>query len=90
MNDPEFDKLLSQLHQEIEHTHSLDNKERVLLRDISKDIRDLLDRGDNKEEKPNTLTIDRLNELIELMEMSHPTLTNLMNKLLTILSNAGI
>jgi hypothetical protein len=90
MVDPEFEKLLTELHHEIEHTHNLTDKERNLLRDINKDIRKLLAHNNEEEENLYSLTIERLTETVELMEVTHPTLTNMMNKLLAILSNAGI
>jgi hypothetical protein len=90
MDDPELDKLLAQLHQEIEHTDNVGDKEKALLRDLSGDIRKLLDRSDGDQEQPLPTTVQRLEASIDLLEISHPTLTAMMSRLLNILSNAGI
>ena len=90
MNDPEFDKLLQKLHDEIEKTHNVGEKEKVLLLHINQDIRDLLDSNKEEQTQSEPSTLSRLEESIELLEVSHPTLTNLMNQLLGILNNSGI
>ena len=90
IDDPEFDKLLEQLHQEIEHTRNVGDKEKALLRDLSGDIRKLLDRSDGYRKQPPPSTVQRLEETIDLLEISHPTLTAMMSRLLNFLSNAGI
>jgi hypothetical protein len=90
MDDPELDKLLEQLHQEIEHTRNVGDKEKALLRDLSGDIRKLLDRSDGDRKQPPPSTVQRLEETIDLLEISHPTLTAMMSRLLNFLSNAGI
>jgi hypothetical protein len=90
MDDPEFNKLLEQLHQEIEHTRNVGGKEKALLRDLSGDIRNLLDRSDSEDMQVPPVSVEKLEETIGLLEISHPTLTSLMSRLLAILSNAGI
>lgn len=90
MDDPELTKLLEQLHQEIEHTDNVGDKEKALLRDLSGDIRKLLDRSDGEHKQPIPTIVERLEASIDLLEISHPTLTALMSRLLNILSNAGI
>ncbi len=90
MDDPELDKLLEQLHQEIERTHNVGDKEQALLRELSGDIRQLLDRSQDSLNPPIPTTVQRLEASIDLLEISHPNLTSLMTRLLAILSNAGI
>jgi len=90
MDNTELNKLLEQLHHEIEHTSNVGDKEKALLRDLSGDIRSLLDRTEADQPQPIPTTIGRLEESIDLLEISHPTLTSLMSRLLAILSNAGI
>ena len=90
MDDPELDKLLAQLHQEIEKTSNVGDKEQALLRDLSGDIRNLLDRSADSPKPPIPTTVQRLEASIDLLEISHPTLTAMMTRLLAILSNAGI
>jgi hypothetical protein len=90
MDDPEFNKLLEQLHHEIEHTRNVGSKEKDLLRHLSGDIGELLDRSNGEQKPAPPLTVQTLEETIGLLEISHPTLTSLMSRLLAILSNAGI
>jgi len=47
MDNQELGKLLEQLHSEIEHTESIDEKGRERLRDLATDIGELLARSDN-------------------------------------------
>ena len=90
MDDPDFERLLEQLHQEIEHTKNVGDKEQALLRDLSGDIRQLLGRSESEPTQPAPSTVERLEASIDLLEISHPTLTTMMSRLLAILSNAGI
>ncbi len=90
MNDQELRKLLEQLHQEIEHTKTVDDRDRELLRDLGAHITDLLDRSGKVSLKTRPLTIQRLEDSISDLETAHPTLTNMISKLLATLSNAGI
>ncbi len=90
MNDPELRKLLEQLHTEIEQTHTVDDRARDLLRDLNGDIRELLDRSEHASLRPRASTVRRLEESINQLEVTHPTLTGMLSKLLATLSNAGI
>ena len=90
MNDQELHDLLEQLHQEIEEADSIDEKDRGVLTDIGADIRKLLDQTQDAEEEPSPLDLSQLEESIQIFEVTHPTLTDTLNKLLSILSNAGI
>ena len=90
MNDPELRKLLEQLHTEIEQTNTVDDHGRELLRDLNADIRELLDRSEHAPLRPRSATVQRLEESISHLEITHPTLTGMLSKLLATLSNAGI
>jgi len=89
MDDPELDKLLAQLHQEIEKTSNVGDKEQALLRDLSgiSAISSTV-RGQPKAAYPDHRPT--LGSSIDLLEISHPNLTAMMTRLLAILSNAGI
>ena len=55
------------------------------------DIRDLLDRLDAEgSQSSDPSLIDSLEETIDHLQVSHPTLTTLLSQVLTTLSNAGI
>ena len=90
MNDQELCRLLEQLHSEIEGIKSVDAKERELLRDLESDIRELLERCEAEQVQTHPLTIRRLEDAIEYMAVNHPTLTDMLSRMSTILSNAGI
>ena len=89
MDDQGLRNLLEQLHKEIEHTQSVDQKGLELLRDLDVDIRDLLSRSVADQPTEHTL-LGRLEESISYLEVTHPTLTNTLSKILESLSNAGI
>ena len=84
MNDHELEELLGKLHAELESMESVDEKDMQLLRGIEKDISELMQRADRDS------VSQRLREAIEQFEVSHPTLTDMLSKISTILSNAGI
>ncbi len=90
MNNQELHQLLEQLHQEIEENDNIDEKDRELLGHISRDIRTLLESSDGEREPAFSIDLTRIEETIQLYEVSHPTLTITLNRLLAILSNAGI
>jgi hypothetical protein len=90
MNDPDLRKLLEQLHHEIEQTKTVDARGRELLSDLGTDIRELLERSENSPLQPRPTTIRRMEDSISYLEVTHPTLTTLLSKLLATLSNAGI
>ena len=99
MDDQGLRSLLEQLHTELEHTQSVDQKGRELLNDLDNDIRGLLLRTQETQahqtgsgttaQDPQTL-LERLEETIRYLEVTHPTLTNTLAKISESLSNAGI
>jgi hypothetical protein len=90
MEEQELRDLLERLHSEIERHEPLDEKERELLEHLGMDIRELLARSGSEEIQPEPSLVVRLEESVEHFEISHPELTLLLDKLLAILSNAGI
>ena len=90
MNDQELCQLLEQLHNEIETTESVDAREREMLRDLGEDIHALLERCEAENVQSHPLMLRRLEEAIEYMAVTHPTLTEMFTNLSVILSNAGI
>ena len=90
MDDNGLRNLLEQLHTEIEHTQQVDDKGREMLQDLSGDIRELLARSDGAQAPVQPSLLGRLEESISYLEVSHPTLTSTLSKLLESLSNAGI
>ncbi len=90
MNDQDLHSLLEQLHSEIERNQPLDEKERELLQHLDRDIRDLLAKPEGEEIQAEPTLITRLEESIDHFEITYPDLTMLLNKVLSILSGAGI
>ena len=90
MEDQELSDLLERLHAEIERHEPLDEKEQELLQHLGTDIRELLAKSGSEEIQPEPSFVERLEESVEHFETTHPELTLLLDKLLAILSNAGI
>jgi cell division septum initiation protein DivIVA len=88
MTSQEIDKLLEQLKNEIEGIQPDDEKGQELLRELSEDIRDLLERAESKQ--PASSMMQRLETSIDHFEVTHPELTAALSSLFSILSNAGI
>lgn len=86
MSDHKLRELLEQLHEELAHTESVDEKGREMLQHISGDIRQFLDPA---QENPETL-LERLQKAIDHFEVEHPSITAALSQMLNTLSNAGI
>ena len=90
MDNQELRKLLEQLDSEIEQTESVDEKGRELLRDLASDIGELLARSEGGKDQSQTSMLERLEDSISYLEVTHPTLTQTLRRVLETLSNAGI
>jgi hypothetical protein len=88
MEDKELQKLLEQLHNEMERTDTIDEKGRELLEDLDTHIRNLLDRTAG--EQIPASAVPNLEDAIAYLEVSHPTLTATLAKFMELLSGAGI
>ena len=88
MNSQEIDKLLEKLNKEIEGIQPDDEKGQKLLRELSEDIRELLERAESKQPAPSMM--QRLEASIDHFEVTHPDLTAALSSVSAILSNAGI
>jgi hypothetical protein len=90
MDNKELNNLLQQLRDEINTTQTVDDKGSELLRDIDQDIHTLLQRT---EENPAPLLpayVQHLDDAVTYFEVTHPSLTMVISKLLDYLSNSGI
>lgn len=88
MENHEIDNLLAELGRAIEGIEADDEKGQELLRDLSTDIRELLERAESKQPAPSML--ERIEASIDHFEVTHPDLTAALSTLFSILSNAGI
>ncbi len=90
MDDEELRRKLEQLHDDIANLDHVDEKGRVILRDVDGHIRDLLARSEDAGLQPRPAMRRGLEDAIRYFEVTHPTLTSALSDLLTALSNAGI
>jgi CII-binding regulator of phage lambda lysogenization HflD len=86
MTKKNLTQLLEQLHTELDSTAAVDDKGRELLRTLSADIEELLERSGDADES----LLERLQESIDRFSEQHPALTTVLSHLLTALNNAGI
>ena len=90
MDDLELRKLIESLHAEIQNTQTVDEKDQELLVHLEADIRSLLARTGEAVAPVHPSTLRRMQEGLDHFEVTHPTLTILISKLLEALSNVGI
>ena len=90
MDDEELRQKLERLHDDIANVDHIDERGRVLLRDIDGHIRELLARPDVTQVEPKAGFSRGLENAIRHFEVTHPTLTEALSDLLRALSNAGI
>jgi hypothetical protein len=90
MDDQELRKLIEQLHAEIQNTRSVDEKGQELLLHLESDIRKLLAQTGGMAAPVRPSTLRRMEEGLDHFEVTHPTLTILLSRLLEALSNVGI
>ncbi len=89
MEAKKSDDLLQQLHDTINSIDTVDEKGCELLEDLDKDIRLLLERS-GEPTKVHPSVFRRLYETIHYFEITHPDLTDLLAKVMSSLSNAGV
>ena len=90
MDDDELRLKLEQLHDDIANVDHVDERGRVMLRDIDGHIRELLSRSEGAGMEPKPGMRRGLENAIRHFEVTHPNLTEALSDLLTALSNAGI
>jgi len=90
MNNESLKQELEKLHAELKKTQPGDQAQREQLQRLIKDVQASLDNPGEYDSVLQTSLTTRLTESIEMFEISHPVLTEQMDKLLEILSSAGI
>ncbi len=90
MADKKPDDLLQQLHDVINTIDTVDEKGCELLEDLDQDIRRLLERSGEHPAPVHPSVFRRLDEAIHYFEITHPDLTDLLAKVMSDLSNAGV
>jgi ElaB/YqjD/DUF883 family membrane-anchored ribosome-binding protein len=90
MDKQRLSQTLQQLHTELEHTQSVDDETRESLRHLMSDIRGVLDdSGQPSAPRAQSLN-ERLNEALLELEVSHPHLSLLIERIVDGLNEVGI
>jgi hypothetical protein len=90
MDDQKLRTLIEELHAEIQNSKSVDEKGQELLVHLETDIRKLLAQSGEGTAQVHPSTLRRLQEGLDHFEVTHPTLTIRLSKVLEALSNVGI
>jgi hypothetical protein len=90
MDDQKLHQLLEQLQAEIKQADNIDADGRDLLQEIDKDVHELLNRSGSELSPIHPGVLERFESTIDLLEATHPRITNYLVELMEILSNAGI
>ena len=90
MDQKSLKKELEKLHAELKKTQPGDQAQREMLQRLVDDVQHTLASSPQIDPEQQASLADRLTQAIELFEITHPTLTAQMDKLLNILSSAGI
>jgi DNA-binding winged helix-turn-helix (wHTH) protein len=90
MDNNKPDDLLQQLHDVISNIQTVDEKGYKMLEDIDQDIRALLERSGEQSTKAHASMMRSLERAIGYFEVTHPDLTDLLAKVMSSLSNAGV
>jgi hypothetical protein len=90
MDDKKLRTLIEDLHAEIQNTRDVEGKDQELLAHLESDIRKLLAQSGEVAVPAHPSTLRRLEDGLDHFEVTHPTLTILISKVLEGLSNVGI
>ena len=94
-DDREIQRMLVQLHDELQRAQPLDEDEQAMLRHLMGDIREVLDRSGEESAiverfGPDHPMKGRLSQAIDRFEITNPNLTLTIKQVLDTLSIAGI
>ena len=81
---------LERLHEQLGHAHDLDDESRTLLRRTLDEIGEALDRETGPHDGEETSLAERLGEVAERFEESHPSLAEALGRVVNMLANLGI
>lgn len=84
---------LAELHAEFEKFETLDDGEREMVRHLIGDLQEMLDRSTQEDApplQPDPSSLDRMQQSVDVLELTHPTLTAAIRKALAVLNIAGI
>ena len=90
MNNEKLQNLLEQLHQELKEIENVDEKDLEMLKTIETNISGVLSRLEKGQPINHPSLLQQLEDSVDHFEVTHPTLSATLSKLLAILGNAGI
>jgi hypothetical protein len=90
MSQEQLRLTLEQLHAELSQTETLDEPSRALLQHTMADVQAMLAKADPEIAGNTPDLVARLQEGIQVFEVSHPTLSLAMQEVVALLSDAGI
>jgi hypothetical protein len=92
MSERSLRGVLAELHETLEGARDLDPSSRAALREAAEEIRDALDRAEARDERAELSegVSSRLSEALGRFEESHPSLTEVLRRLVDQLSDLGI
>lgn len=93
MSNPEVHDLMRQLHHELKQAETLSERDRQLFNHLAAQVQELIEKPENPPELLSTkieTAIAEMEAAIAEMETTHPSLTLLMGRLVSGLSNMGI
>ena len=89
MDKQKLRRQLEQLHAELQQVESRDSNEREMLQKLAKDVREILERGEEHTQHYSGLG-EQLRESVAQLEASHPRVTMLMRQAIDQLAYMGI
>jgi DNA repair exonuclease SbcCD ATPase subunit len=89
MREQHLRQMLEQLHTELQHADTIDDRSRELLRSVLDDIEDLLEHKQKRGTQPESI-IERLREAVRAFETTHPRLTDAIGGVADALARMGI
>ena len=90
MDKQQLHEILERLHTELQHTRSVDERDREILRALAQDIQVLLDPAAPGQLHQYRSLGGRLAEAVRHFEASHPTLTLTLGQAVDTLAKMGI
>jgi hypothetical protein len=81
---------LAELHAELDKVDAVDGEARAALEEVMREIREVLARAGDAESREEASLADRLREAGRHFEVSHPTLTVTLGRVVDALSALGI
>jgi len=90
MDRQHLHKTLQELHGELLQIELVDENGRQKLRQLKAEIKELLEQKEGHHPQKLKQLVERLREGIKILEVSHPTVTGVMDRTINMLARMGI